>query len=105
MTDHDTKHKGIIMTITEDTDMDPKPYTLTAISIGLEGTATGMALAGGHWLLSLLFLLLTVLFAINGWRSAGRECGRPNAGNSSSTDATTSSSPAMTDANHERTRK
>jgi hypothetical protein len=75
MTDHDTKHKGIIMTITEDTDMDPKPYTLTAISIGLEGTATGMALAGGHWLLSLLFLLfllLTVLFAINGWRAVGR---------------------------------
>lgn len=34
MTDHDTEHKGIIMTITEDTDMDPKPYTLTAISIG-----------------------------------------------------------------------
>lgn len=66
MTDHDTEHKGIIMTITEDTDMDPKPYTLTAISIGLEGAATGMALAGGHWLLSLLFLLLTVLFAING---------------------------------------
>lgn len=56
MTDHDTEHKGIIMTITEDTDMDPKPYTLTAISIGLEGAATGMALAGGHWLLSLLFL-------------------------------------------------
>lgn len=49
MTDHDTEHKGIIMTITEDTDMDPKPYTLTAISIGLEGAATGMALAGGHW--------------------------------------------------------
>lgn len=79
MTDHDTKHKGIIMTITEDTDMDPKPYTLTAISIGLEGAATGMALAGGHWLLSLLFLLLsllflllTVLFAINGWRAVGR---------------------------------
>ena len=93
MTDHDTEHKGIIMTITEDADMDPKPYTLTAISIGLEGAATGMALAGGHWLLSLLFLLLTVLF------------GRPNAGNSSSTDATTSSSPAMTDTNHERTRK
>lgn len=43
MTDHDTEHKGIIMTITEDTDMDPKPYTLTAISIGLEGAATGMA--------------------------------------------------------------
>lgn len=106
MTDHDTEHKGIIMTITEDADMDPKPYTLTAISIGLEGAATGMALAGGHWLLSLLFLLLTVLFAINGWRpAAGRACGRPNAGNSSSTDATTSSSPAMTDANHERTRK
>ena len=61
MTDHDTEHKGIIMTITEDTDMDPKPYTLTAISIGLEGAATGMALAGGHWLLSLLFLLLTML--------------------------------------------
>ena len=70
MTDHDTEHKGIIMTITEDTDMDPKPYTLTAISIGLEGAATGMA--GGHWLLSLLFLLLTVLFAINGWRAVGR---------------------------------
>lgn len=35
MTDHDTEHKGIIMTITEDADMDPKPYTLTAISIGL----------------------------------------------------------------------
>ena len=65
MTDHDTEHKGIIMTITEDADMDPKPYTLTAISIGLEG-------AGGHWLLSLLFLLLTVLFAINGWRAVGR---------------------------------
>ena len=45
MTDHDTEHKGIIMTITEDTDMDPKPYTLTAISIGLEGAATEMALA------------------------------------------------------------
>lgn len=72
MTDHDTEHKGIIMTITEDADMDPKPYTLTAISIGLEGAATGMALAGGHWLLSLLFLLLTVLFAINGWRAVGR---------------------------------
>lgn len=65
MTDHDTEHKGIIMTITEDADMDPKPYTLTAISIGLEGAATGMALAGGHW-------LLTVLFAINGWRAVGR---------------------------------
>ena len=39
---------------------------------GLEGAATGMALAGGHWLLSLLFLLLTVLFAINGWRAVGR---------------------------------
>lgn len=53
MTGHDTEHKGIIMTITED-------------------AATGMALAGGHWLLSLLFLLLTVLFAINGWRAVGR---------------------------------
>lgn len=78
MTGHDTEHKGIIMTITEDADMDPKPYILTAISIGLEGVATGMALAGGHWLLSLLsllsllFLLLTVLFAINGWRAVGR---------------------------------
>lgn len=72
MTGHDTEHKGIIMTITEDADMDPKPYILTAISIGLEGAATGMALAGGHWLLSLLFLLLTVLFAINGWRAVGR---------------------------------
>ena len=71
MTDHDTEHKGIIMTITEDTDMDPKPYTLTAISIGLEGAATGMALAGGHWLLSLLFLLLTVLFAM--WKTECRE--------------------------------
>jgi hypothetical protein len=37
-----------------------------------DGTAMGMALAGGHWLLSLLFLLLTVLFAINGWRAVGR---------------------------------
>lgn len=72
MTGHDTEHKGIIMTITEDADMDPKPYILTAVSIGLEGAATGMALAGGHWLLSLLFLLLTVLFAINGWRAVGR---------------------------------
>lgn len=45
MTGHDTEHKGIIMTITEDADMDPKPYILTAISIGLEGAATGMALA------------------------------------------------------------
>ena len=58
--------------ITEDADMDPKPYILTAISIGLEGAATGMALAGGHWPLSLLFLLLPVLFAINGWRAVGR---------------------------------
>ena len=41
MTGHDTEHKGIIMTITEDADMDPKPYILTAISIGLEGAATG----------------------------------------------------------------
>ena len=65
MTGHDTEHKGIIMTITEDADMDPKPYILTAISIGLEGAATGMALAGGHWLLSLLF-------PINGWRAVGR---------------------------------
>ena len=46
MTDHDTEHKGIIMTITEDTDMDPKPYTLTAISIGLEGAASTIA---DHW--------------------------------------------------------
>lgn len=72
MTDHDTEHKGIIMTITEDTDMDPKPYALAASSIGLEGIATGIGLATGHWPHALLFLLLTILFALTGWRAVSR---------------------------------
>lgn len=56
----DTTHKGIVITITEQSDMDSKPYALAAASI---------ALAIGRWPQALLFLLLTILFAIAGWRA------------------------------------
>lgn len=72
MRGQDTTHKGIVMTITEQSGINPKPYALAAASIALEGVATGIELATGHWTHALLFLLLTVLFAINGWRAVGR---------------------------------
>jgi len=65
----DTTHKGIVITITEQSDMDSKPYALAAASIALEGAAAGIDLAIGRWPQALLFLLLTILFAIAGWRA------------------------------------
>lgn len=68
----DTTHKGIVMAITEQSGMDPKPYALAATSIGLEGIAAGIALTCGHWPQFLLFLALDVLFAVIGWRAVDR---------------------------------
>lgn len=45
----DTTHKGIVITITEQSDMDSKPYALAAASIALEGVVTGIALAIAGW--------------------------------------------------------
>lgn len=68
----DTEHKGTVITITEQTGIDPKPYALAAASIGLEGIAAGIALACGRWPQLLLFLALDVLFAVTGWRAVDR---------------------------------